>query len=126
MSAEGRSFSLPRVAACQQTLAIAEFARRRQAQFEEELAGELMETGLATGARIDVAANLVPSCPCGERGRQSRHRKFAAERGSQRLVLVRPSRRGQHVEPGVQHEQGNGDHGRAVVNDGRSGRLHPA
>ncbi len=68
-------------AAWQQTVVIAEFARRRQAQFEdakargvpvgcrageypgEELAIELVETGACVGARIDAAADLTTRLP---------------------------------------------------------------
>jgi hypothetical protein len=69
------------LAAYQQTVAIAEFARRRQAQFEaaresgvpvgcrdgefpgEELAMELVDTGAYTGARIDTAIELTARLP---------------------------------------------------------------
>jgi Domain of unknown function (DUF222) len=72
---------LKNLAGYQQTLAIAEFARRRQAQFQaaraagkpagcrdgefpgEELAMELMETGPCTGARIDTALELTARLP---------------------------------------------------------------
>ena len=65
----------------QQTVVIAEFARRRQAQFEaamaagkpagcrdgefpgEELAMELVETAVYTGARIDTAVELTTRLP---------------------------------------------------------------
>jgi hypothetical protein len=65
----------------QQTVVIAEYARRRQAQFEaakaagkpvgcrdgefpgEELAMELVETALYTGARIDTAVELTARLP---------------------------------------------------------------
>ena len=65
----------------QQTVVIAEFARRRQAQFEaalaagrpagcrdgefpgEELAMELVETAVYTGARIDAAVELTTRLP---------------------------------------------------------------
>jgi len=65
----------------QETVVIAEFARRRQAEFEaargrgvpvgcrdgefpgEELAMELVDTGACTGARIDVAIELTTRLP---------------------------------------------------------------
>jgi hypothetical protein len=68
-------------AAYQQTVVIAEFARRRQAQFEaakaagkpagcrdgefpgEELAMELVDTGAYAGARIDTAIELTARLP---------------------------------------------------------------
>src|SRR5580692_3024373 len=68
-------------AAYQQTVVIAEFARRRQGEFEaakaagvpvgcrdgefpgEELAMELVDTGAYTGARIDAAAELTTRLP---------------------------------------------------------------
>jgi len=68
-------------AAYQQTVVIAEFARRRQAQFEaakaagkpvgcrdgefpgEELAIEIVETGMYVGARIDAAIELTARLP---------------------------------------------------------------
>jgi hypothetical protein len=69
------------LAAYQQTVVIAEFARRRQGEFEaaraagvpvgcrdgefpgEELAMELVDTGACTGARIDTAAELTARLP---------------------------------------------------------------
>ena len=72
---------LASLAAYQQTVAIAEFARRRQAQFEaavaagvpagcragefpgEELAMELVDTRAYTGARIDTAVELAARLP---------------------------------------------------------------
>jgi hypothetical protein len=69
------------LAAYQQTVAIAEFARRRQGEFEaakasgvpvgcrdgefpgEELAMELVDTGACTGARIDTATELTARLP---------------------------------------------------------------
>jgi hypothetical protein len=70
------------LAAWQQTMAIAEFARRRQAQFEaaraaeapvgcrdgefpgEELAMELVDTSACAGTRIDTAVELTTRLPC--------------------------------------------------------------
>ena len=72
---------LANLADYQQTVVIAEFARRRQARFEaarargvpagcragefpgEELAMELVETGAYTGARIDAAVELTARLP---------------------------------------------------------------
>ncbi len=72
---------LANLAAYQQTVAIAEFARRRQTQFEaakargvpvgcrdgefpaEELAMELVDTGAYTSARIDTAIELATRLP---------------------------------------------------------------
>jgi hypothetical protein len=72
---------LANLAAYQQTVVIAEFARRRQAEFEsarsrgvpvgcrdgefpgEELAMELVDTGACTGARIDAAIELTARLP---------------------------------------------------------------
>ena len=72
---------LANLAAYQQTVVIAEFARRRQAEFEaarargvpvgcrdgefpgEELAMELVDTGPYTGARIDAAIELTNRLP---------------------------------------------------------------
>ena len=72
---------LANLAAYQQTVAIAEFARRRQAEFEaakaagvpvgcrdgefpgEELAMELADTRAYTGARIDAAVELAGRLP---------------------------------------------------------------
>jgi hypothetical protein len=72
---------LANLAAYQQTVVIAEFARRRQAQFEaamargvpvgcrdgefpgEELAMELVDTGAYTSARIDTAIELATRLP---------------------------------------------------------------
>jgi Domain of unknown function (DUF222) len=72
---------LANLAAYQQTMVIAEFARRRQAEFEsarargvpvgcrdgefpgEELAMELVDTGASAGARIDVAIELTARLP---------------------------------------------------------------
>ena len=72
---------LANLAAYQQTVVIAEFARRRQAEFEaarargvpvgcrdgefpgEELAMELVDTGAYTGARIDTAVELTTRLP---------------------------------------------------------------
>ena len=69
------------LAAYHQTVAIAEFARRRQGEFEaaraagvpvgcrdgefpgEELAMELVDTGACTGARIDTATELTARLP---------------------------------------------------------------
>jgi hypothetical protein len=73
---------LANLAGYQQTVAIAEFARRRQAEFDaartagkpagcrdgefpgEELAMELLETGPCTSARIDTALELTARLPC--------------------------------------------------------------
>ncbi|HTR92528.1 MAG TPA: DUF222 domain-containing protein [Trebonia sp.] len=72
---------LANLAAYQQTVVIAEFARRRQAEFEaaktrgvpvgcrpgefpgEELAMELVDTGACTGTRIDAAVELTSRLP---------------------------------------------------------------
>jgi hypothetical protein len=72
---------LANLAAYQQTVVIAEFARRRQGEFEsarargvpigcragefpgEELAMELVDTGACTGARIDAATELTARLP---------------------------------------------------------------
>ena len=72
---------LANLAAYQQTVVIAEFARRRQGEFEAakargvpagcrdgefpggELAMELVETGACTGARIDAAVELTARLP---------------------------------------------------------------
>ena len=72
---------LANLADYQQTVVIAEFARRRQAEFEsarargvpvgcrdgefpgEELAMELVDTGACTGARIDAAIELTARLP---------------------------------------------------------------
>jgi hypothetical protein len=72
---------LANLADYQQTVVIAEFARRRQAEFEaarargvpvgcragefpgEELAMELVDTGASTGARIDAAIELTARLP---------------------------------------------------------------
>ena len=72
---------LANLAAYQQTVVIAEFARRRQAEFEaarargvpvgcrdgefpgEELAMELVDTGACAGARVDAAIELTTRLP---------------------------------------------------------------
>src|ERR1700733_10917257 len=56
---------LANLAACQQTVVIAEFARRRRAgEFPgEEPAMELVDTGASAGARIDVAIELTARLP---------------------------------------------------------------